>query len=83
MMMSKCCQLIDLEAKAATQRTSRMIELTYPVHVPNNQRKPRRLNDDEVTPLDKLDTHETFIDCPWCKKRTKTIVKRQSGATTQ
>ena len=66
-----------------TQRTPRMIELIYPVHVPNTQAETRRLNNDEVIPLDKLDTHETYIDCPWCKKRTKTIVKRQPGATTQ
>ena len=40
------------------------------------------LANNEVTPLDMLDTEETYIDCPWCNKRTLTTVRRQSGATT-
>lgn len=53
-----------------------------PVNHASRQRNPPRLAQNEVTPLEALDTDETYIDCPWCKKRSKTTVRRQAGATT-
>ena len=70
------------QAEAVNKRVPAMLQSLDPVYHPNLQRKPRGLADDEVTPLEELDTDETYIDCQWCKKRTKTTIRRQSGLAT-
>ena len=36
-----------------------------------------------VTPLDQLGDHPKFVDCPFCRHRVETIVKKTSSKMTQ
>jgi len=52
----------------------------------NVQRKPKipfHPNPLYTTPLSEIDTHPTYVDCPWCNSRSLTRVEKENGEGTQ